>query len=89
MCVSKAVLLVIDIEVQESFQHRRYGSNDDLPGVLEWLEDLVDRARNRDIPDVQSFHVTNPSSIYRIQNPEARSSKRKNRRRSETNMTCV
>ena len=41
MSVFKTALPVID--VQESFQHRPYWSNDDLPGFLERLQDLVDQ----------------------------------------------
>ena len=75
MFVSKTALLVID--VLESFQHRPYWSNDDLPDFPEMLQDLVDGAKARDIPVVQIFHVTHPRPICRIQNTGARSSKRR------------
>ena len=55
MFVSKTALLVID--VQESFQHRPYWRNDDLPVVLE-LQGLVDGAKVRDIPE------TNITSVW-------------------------
>jgi hypothetical protein len=70
MVVSRIAPLIID--VQEAFQHRPYWSNDDLPVLLKRLQDLVDGAKARDVPAVQSFHVTHPSLIYAIQNTVAR-----------------
>jgi len=70
MVVSRIAALVID--VQEALQHRPYWSNDDLPVFLKRLQDLVDGAKARDVPAVQSFHVTHPSLIYTIQNTVAR-----------------
>jgi hypothetical protein len=55
MFVSKTALLVIDL--QEFFQHRPYPSNDDLPGLLERLQDLVDEAKARDIPETNITNV--------------------------------
>jgi hypothetical protein len=60
------------IDVQEAIQHRPYWSNDDLLAFLKRFQDLVDGAKARDIPAVQSFHVTHPSLIYTIQNTVAR-----------------
>jgi len=48
-------LLVID--VQESFRHRPYWSEADVPAFLGRLQALVDGARARNIPVVQVFHV--------------------------------
>jgi len=48
-------LLVID--VQESFRHRPYWSEADVPAFLGRLQALVDGARARNIPLVQVFHV--------------------------------
>ena len=55
MSIGETALLVID--VQESFRHRPYWSDSDVPFFIEQLEMLVDGARARDIPVVQVFHV--------------------------------
>jgi nicotinamidase-related amidase len=52
---SDTALLVID--VQESFRHRPYWSEADVPAFLSRLQALVDGARARGIPVVQVFHV--------------------------------
>jgi nicotinamidase-related amidase len=49
------VLLVID--VQESFRHRPYWSDTDVPSFLDHLQQLIDGAKARNIPVVQIFHV--------------------------------
>lgn len=48
-------LLVID--AQESFRHRPYWTEADMPVFLRRLQALVDGAKVRDIPVVQIFHV--------------------------------
>jgi len=48
-------LLVID--VQESFRHRPYWRDSDLPSFVENLQKLIDGAKSRKIPVVQIFHV--------------------------------
>ncbi|HXJ91179.1 MAG TPA: isochorismatase family protein [Candidatus Binatia bacterium] len=48
-------LLVID--VQESFRHRPYWSDSDVPSFVENLQKLIDGAMAREIPVVQVFHV--------------------------------
>ena len=55
MSVSKTALLVID--AQESFRHRPYWSDEDVPLFLERLQTLIDGARAASIPIVQIFHV--------------------------------
>jgi len=55
MSLSKTALLVID--VQESFRHRWYWSDRDVPIFLDRLQALIDGAKARDIPVVQIFHV--------------------------------
>lgn len=52
---SGAALIVVD--VQESFRHRPYWSEADLPAFLERQQALIDGARARGIPVVQIFHV--------------------------------
>jgi nicotinamidase-related amidase len=56
-------LLVVD--VQESFRHRPYWSDGDVPAFVERLQALVDGARARRIPIAQIFHVeeTGPFSL--------------------------
>jgi nicotinamidase-related amidase len=55
MSVFKSVVLVID--AQESFRHRPYWSDRDVPLFLQKLQALVDGAKARNIPVVQIFHV--------------------------------
>lgn len=55
MSASKTALLVID--VQESFRHRPYFSDRELPAFLHRLQSLIDGARAGGIPVVQIFHV--------------------------------
>ena len=55
MSYSETALLVID--VQESFRHRPYWSDRDVPLFLEKLHALIDGAKARKIPVVQVFHV--------------------------------
>ncbi len=51
----ETALLVVD--AQESFRHRPYWSDRDLPAFAERLQALVDGARATGIPVVQIFHV--------------------------------
>jgi nicotinamidase-related amidase len=51
----ETALLVID--VQESFRHRPYWSDSDVPSFIEQLEMLIDGAKSLGIPVVQIFHV--------------------------------
>lgn len=55
MNASETALLVID--VQESFRHRPYWSERDLPAFLDRLQALIDGAVARNVPVVQVFHV--------------------------------
>jgi nicotinamidase-related amidase len=55
MPTSEIALLVID--VQESFRHRPYWSDSDLPLFVERLQVLIDGAKSRTIPILQIFHV--------------------------------
>ena len=51
----ETALLVID--VQESFRHRPYWSDSDLPFFIGQLKLLIEGAKSLDIPVVQMFHV--------------------------------
>jgi nicotinamidase-related amidase len=51
----ETALLVID--VQESFRHRPYWSDFDVPFFIEQLRILIEGAKSLDIPVVQIFHV--------------------------------
>jgi nicotinamidase-related amidase len=55
MSTSKTALLVID--VQESFRHRPYWSDQDVPLFLDRLQTLIDGAKAQAIPIAQIFHV--------------------------------
>jgi len=55
MSVSDTALLVID--AQESFRHRPYWNEEDVPLFVTLLQALIDGARERGIPIVQIFHV--------------------------------
>jgi nicotinamidase-related amidase len=48
-------LLVID--AQESFRHRPYWTDSDVPAFLERIQALIDGARARGIPVLQVFHI--------------------------------
>ncbi|HVO62458.1 MAG TPA: isochorismatase family protein [Terriglobales bacterium] len=55
MSTSATALLVVD--VQESFRHRPYWRDSDLPFFLECLRSLITGAQSRNIPVIQIFHV--------------------------------
>jgi nicotinamidase-related amidase len=55
MSPSQTALLVID--VQESFRHRPYWSDRDVPLFLAQLQALIDGAKVRGVPIAQIFHV--------------------------------
>lgn len=75
MSAPHTALLVID--VQESFRHRPYFGDTDLPGFIERVQALVDGARQAGIPVVQVFHVEDhgpfaePSGLVRTLAPLA------------------
>jgi nicotinamidase-related amidase len=50
----KRALIVVD--VQESFRHRPYFREQDLPLFLSNVQSLIERCQSRDIPIVQVFH---------------------------------
>jgi nicotinamidase-related amidase len=55
MSTSATALLVVD--VQESFRHRPYWRDSDLPFFVEHLRSLIQGAQSRKIPVLQIFHV--------------------------------
>jgi len=55
MSNSATALLVVD--VQESFRHRPYWCESDVPFFVERLQALIDGAQSRKIPVIQIFHV--------------------------------
>ena len=55
MSASTTALIVID--VQESFRHRPYYRDADVPAVVDRLQALIDGAKASGIPVVQIFHV--------------------------------
>ena len=71
MFLFKTALPVVD--VQESFQHRPYWSNDDLPGFLERLQDLVDQwALSFRVPRAQPGRLVRPQlrEVAGVRQPE-------------------
>jgi len=55
LSASNAALIVID--AQESFRHRPFFRDDDLPTFVERLQALIDGAKSAGVPVVQIFHV--------------------------------
>ena len=55
MSTSRTALLVVD--AQESFRHRPYWNDHDVPPFMDRMQALIDGAKARDIPVVQIFHV--------------------------------
>ncbi len=55
MSTFASALLVVD--VQESFRHRPYWSDSDVPLFLDNLRSLIGGAQSRNIPVIQIFHV--------------------------------
>ncbi len=55
MSFSDTALIVVD--VQESFRHRPYWNDADVPAFLKNVQALIDGARARHIPVLQVFHV--------------------------------
>lgn len=55
MSTSATALLVVD--VQESFRHRPYWRDSDVPFFVEHLRALIAGAQSRGIPVIQVFHV--------------------------------
>lgn len=55
MSTSATALLVID--VQQSFRHRPYWRDSDVPYFVERLQSLIAGAQSRKIPVIQIFHV--------------------------------
>lgn len=63
MSISDTALLVVD--AQESFRHRPYWSDQDVPAFIDRLQALIDGAHRVGVPVVQIFHVeeTGPFSL--------------------------
>jgi nicotinamidase-related amidase len=55
MSAAEAALLVVD--AQESFRHRPYWNDSDVPLFVERLQCLIDKAKSRGVPVLQVFHV--------------------------------
>jgi nicotinamidase-related amidase len=55
MATTETAVLVVD--VQESFRHRPYWSDADVPLFVERLQTLIDGAKSRGLPVLQIFHV--------------------------------
>jgi len=57
-----SALIVID--VQQSFLHRPYWRDDDLPAFLANLQKLIDRCAARDVPVLQVFHESGADGAF-------------------------
>jgi nicotinamidase-related amidase len=57
LLMSNAGTALLVIDVQESFRHRPYWSDADVPSFVEHVQHLIDGAKARKIPVVQVFHV--------------------------------
>jgi nicotinamidase-related amidase len=57
LLMSNAGTALLVIDVQESFRHRPYWSDADVPSFVEHLQQLIDGAKARKIPVIQVFHV--------------------------------
>jgi nicotinamidase-related amidase len=55
--MSKVDTALLVVDVQESFRHRPYWRDSDVPSFLANLQMLVDGAKSRNIPIAQIFHV--------------------------------
>jgi nicotinamidase-related amidase len=63
MSMSATALLVVD--VQESFRHRPYWSESDVPLFVKNLQSLTDGAQSCKIPVLQIFHVEDSGPFSR------------------------
>jgi len=61
MAAYDSALVVID--AQNSFRHRPYWRDADVPLFLDRLQVLIDGARKRSIPVVQVFHIENDGAF--------------------------
>src|SRR5215468_2888266 len=66
LLMSNAGTALLVIDVQESFRHRPYWSDVDVPSFLDRLQQLIDGAKARKIPVVQIFHVEE-SGVFSLQ----------------------
>ena len=69
MSASQTALLVID--VQESFRHRPYWREDDLPAFTKNLQMLIDGAAVAGMPVIQIFH-TDSDDVFRLDSGHVR-----------------
>ncbi len=69
MSATETALLVID--AQESFRHRAYWDEAELPAYLAAQQALVDGAAARGIPIVQIFHVE-PRGVFSLESGHVR-----------------
>ena len=69
MSASQTALLVID--VQESFRHRPYWREDDLPAFTKNLQMLIDGAAVAGMPVIQIFHTDN-DDVFRLDSGHVR-----------------
>jgi nicotinamidase-related amidase len=63
--MSKGQRALVVVDVQESFRHRQYYGEKNVPVFLERVQALIDGAKTQGIPVVQVFHVdpTGPFSL--------------------------
>ncbi|UXI67740.1 isochorismatase family protein [Tahibacter amnicola] len=62
---------LVVIDVQESFRHRPYWSDADVPAFIDRLQRLVDAAKTAGVPILQVFHV-DPEGAFSLESGHVR-----------------
>src|SRR5215469_18021164 len=63
--MSKSATALLVIDVQESFRHRPYWSDSDLPSFVGCLRSLIEGTKSQNIPVIQIFHVEDAGAFCR------------------------
>ena len=61
--MGKGQTALVVVDVQESFRHRFYWNDRDVPAFVERVQVLIDGAKAQGIPVVQVFHVE-PTGVF-------------------------
>lgn len=63
--MNKGQTALVVVDVQESFRHRTYWNDRDVPAFVERVQALIDGAKAQGIPVVQVFHVE-PTGVFSV-----------------------
>ena len=63
--MGKGQTALVVVDVQESFRHRTYWNDRDVPAFVERVQALIDGAKAQGIPVVQVFHVE-PTGVFSL-----------------------